>query len=431
VAQTRWRVSPAQVRAAVLGSAGTLVAVAWHRPDLLVLSMPLVVVAAWGASRRPNGTPRLEARLSTDVLREGDGIVVRVEGADLGGTRTVTLVVSTPRYIAPVTTAGVTCVELDPEAAEATIDGRLRSTRWGVRPAGSAVVVGSSDWGAYRWEPIGIRLPDLTSLPVPAVFDAKAQPPHPIGLVGLNRSVRTGEGSEFAGIRAFQPGDRIRRVHWPVSLRTRQLHVTSTYADHDSHVLLVVDATTDLGVSGGVDGAASSLDLTVRAAGAIAEHYLRMGERVGLRLIGARGISRVPTSAGRAHLRRVLHNLAGMRYGLPDHDPSLNRLGVPAGALVVFLSPLASRMALVQAITLARRGLSVVVVDTLPVALDGLFDDPYVEIAWRIRVLERESELHHITEAGVPVVRWRGPGSLDQVLRDVGRQAAAPRMAQR
>lgn len=223
----------------------------------------------------------------------------------------------------------------------------------------------------------------------------------------------------------------MRRVHWPVSLRTRQLHVTSTYADHDTHVLLVVDGTTDLGTSGGIDGAASSLDLTVRAAGAIAEHYLRMGERVGLRLMGARGISRVQTSAGRAHLRRVLHDLAGMRFGLPDHEPSLRRLGAPAGAFVVLLSPLASSTPLVQAISLARRGLSVVVVDTLPVDLEGLFADPYIEVAWRIRVLERESELNHITDAGVPVVRWRGPGSLDQVLRDVGRQAAAPRMAQR
>jgi uncharacterized protein (DUF58 family) len=354
-----------------------------------------------------------------------------MECSDLAGTRAVTVVLNTPRYITPISAAGITSVELDPESDDATIDARLRSTRWGVRTAGAAVIVGSSDWGAYRWEPVGVRLPNLTSLPVPAVFDAKAQPPHPIGIVGLNRSARTGEGTEFAGIRAFQAGDRIRRVHWPVSLRTRQLHVTSTYADQDSHVLLIVDATTDLGVSGGVDGAPSSLDLTVRAAGALAEHYLRTGERVGLRLIGARGISRVPTSAGRAHLRRVLHNLAGMRYGQPDHDPSLNRLGVPAGALVVFLSPLASRMALVQAITLARRGLTVVVVDTLPVGLDGLFSDPYVEIAWRIRVLERESELHHITDAGVPVVRWRGPGSLDQVLRDVGRHATAPRMAQR
>ncbi|MGH3505967.1 MAG: DUF58 domain-containing protein, partial [Nocardioidaceae bacterium] len=158
---------------------------------------------------------------------------------------------------------------------------------------------------------------------------------------------------------------------------------------------------------------------------------LRTDERVGLRIIGGAGIARVPTGSGRGHLRRVLHELAGMRHGLPDRDPSLARLGVRAGALVVMFSPLASSRALVQAVTLARRGLSVLVVDTLPSDLQGTFDNPYLEIAWRIRVLERESELHHITDAGVPVTPWRGPGSLDRVLRDAGRRSAAPRMARR
>ena len=40
-------------------------------------------------------------------------------------------------------------------------------------------------------------------------------------------------------------------------------------------MLLVVDALADHGRSGGVDGAASSLDVTVRAAAAIAEHHVR------------------------------------------------------------------------------------------------------------------------------------------------------------
>ena len=33
--------------------------------------------------------------------------------------------------------------------------------------------------------------------------------------------------------------------------------------------------------------------------------------------------------------------------------------------------------------------------------------------------------------SSIPVVEWRGPGSLDQVIRDVSRRAAAPRMVVR
>ena len=75
--------------------------------------------------------------------------------------------------------------------------------------------------------------------------------PHPRGLVGAYRSQRPGSGSEFDRLRPFQVGDRLRRIHWPVSLRTGTLHVTSTYGDEDSQVVLVVDATSDLGSARG------------------------------------------------------------------------------------------------------------------------------------------------------------------------------------
>ena len=51
--------------------------------------------------------------------------------------------------------------------------------------------------------------------------------------------------------------------------------MTSTWADRDTHVLLLLDTDIDLGASGGVDGRSSSLDIAVRAAAAVAQHYLR------------------------------------------------------------------------------------------------------------------------------------------------------------
>jgi uncharacterized protein (DUF58 family) len=99
-------------------------------------------------------------------------------------------------------------------------------------------------------------------------------------------------------------GDRLRRIHWPVSLRTGTLHVTSTYGDEDSQIVLVVDGTSDLGPREGLDGRPTSLDLTVRAAGAMAEHYLGVAtgsacassERRACR--GCRSAAAGPTCAG-------------------------------------------------------------------------------------------------------------------------------------
>ena len=94
------------------------------------------------------------------------------------------------------------------------------------------------------------------------------------------------------------------------------------------------------------------------------------------------------------------------------------------------LSPLIAPEALDLVVSLGRQGMTVIVVDTLPdhVTQD---DDEYTALAWRIRLLERRRELRLVMAAGIPVVQWRGPGSLDQVIRDIGRRATGPRVLPR
>ncbi|MEX1104610.1 MAG: hypothetical protein WEB78_00280, partial [Ilumatobacteraceae bacterium] len=74
----------------------------------------------------------------------------------------------------------------------------------------------------------------------------------------------------------------------------------------------------------------------------------------------------------------------------------------------------------------------VAVVDTLPPGIVADDDtDPAIGLAWRIRLLERRREVRIVQEIGIPVVQWRGPGSLDEVMRDIHRRARAPRLARR
>jgi hypothetical protein len=105
--------------------------------------------------------------------------------------------------------------------------------------------------------------------------------------------------------------------------------------------------------------------------------------------------------------------------------------GVSGGTVVLMLSPMLSDLAVTTTVMLARRGLTVVVVD--PVAPDLVVGegDPRVEVAWRLRLLERGLLLERVQSAGIPVVAWRGPGTLDDVLRRLGRQAALPRLVHR
>jgi uncharacterized protein (DUF58 family) len=230
-------------------------------------------------------------------------------------------------------------------------------------------------------------------------------------------------------------------VQWRQSLRTGVLHVTGTYAEQDSSVVLLLDTGAEIGVSGGIGGAESSLDVTVRAAGAVAEHYLRRGDRVGMRLLGSAERGAVPVRGGAGHLRRLLETLARVvPGGQVDVDPARLAARIPTGSVVVVLSPMLTDAAATTAVGLSRRGLDVVVVDTLPTdpgvsgalgAAGAAGDDPRRAVAWRLRLLERDILLERVAHAGVAVVPWRGPGTLDQVLRGLAARARAPRMARR
>ena len=433
-ASTSWRPTAAYVRAAAGGVLLAISAVVLRRPDLLVLATPLLAISVWSTIVRPDNDPEVVEQLDHHTLREGEGTTWRIGLVDPGKAEDVGVVLAAPPLVLLGPNAGAVAAGIDPTTGETDVPLviPLRSMHWGRAPLGPAHVVATSAWAAFRWAPVAARAKLLRTLPLPAVFDAAAPTVHPVGLVGLNRSGRPGSGSEFASIRTFQPGDRLRRIHWPRSLRTGTLHVTSTWADQDSHVVLVIDAFSDVGTSEGIDGRASSLDISVRAAGAIAEHHLHRGDRVAVQVIGARGVTRVPPATGTSHLRRVLDCLSAIEPATLQHDDARLQLGLTAGALVVLLSPLVSPLALQRAVTLASRGITVVVVDTLPAGIsnddpDGP-DDPYRSLAWRIRLLERRREMRRVQQAGVPIVQWRGPGSLDRVLRDLHRRARAPRM---
>ena len=84
-----------------------------------------------------------------------------------------------------------------------------------------------------------------------AAFVSRAETPRPVGLVGVQPLPAARGGVEFADIRPFRTGDRLRGSAGGCRSRSRELHVTTSPAEEDSGVLLVVDALGDHGHSGG------------------------------------------------------------------------------------------------------------------------------------------------------------------------------------
>jgi uncharacterized protein (DUF58 family) len=427
----RWAPTHAHLRAVTIAFASIAIAVLGRRPDIAVLGVPFLAAAAWGAYHRPGGQPRVGMTVSERTVFEGQTtaatVVIAPADADDPSASVsgdiVAIVLEADPWLRPRPRSGARAVASAGGSVEVGVD--LRASRWGRHTVSLPRAACTSRLGAFRTVGLKAGPVVITTLPLSAEFDAGDAVPRPAGLVGLHRANRQGGGSEPAEIRPFRTGDRLRRINWRVSSRTGELHVTSTWSDRDTHVLLLLDTEADLGVSDGVDGRASSLDIAVRAAAAIAEHYLRAGDRVGLVDLGRR-VRDVPVGGGRHHLRRLLDTLVVAEPGASHRAEPVRLRPVAAGALVVALTPLVGRLGQVQVARMVQHGHSVVVVDTMPEAASRP-ETAWEDLATRVRAMERQADIDHLNELGVPVVRWRGPGTLDEVLRDVSRLALAPR----
>ncbi|MBQ1067344.1 DUF58 domain-containing protein, partial [Micromonospora sp. D75] len=170
-------------------------------------------------------------------------------------------------------------------------------------------------------------------------------------------------------------------------------------------------------------------DTTVRAAAAIAEHYLHRGDRVSMLEYGP-AARRLRPATGRRQYLTVLEWLLDVHAESSPHEPYDQVFGpqlLSSDALVVVLTPLLDERSAQMLARLARGGRFVVAVDTLPAELPVPKERGWAEVAYRLWRLDRDTMIGQLREHGVPVVRWAGAGSLDEVLRDVARLATAPK----
>ncbi|MEU8235756.1 DUF58 domain-containing protein [Actinoplanes sp. NPDC048967] len=425
-----WVPTRALGRTVLLTGLLLVLGVALGRVDLVLLAAPFAVGAAIGLRRMPRSAPELTVDANEEHIVEGGSVGAGLTVAnpdvipyDLVVVRTRTspwleLRDADRPFAITVATDGWTAVELPGEA-----------TRWGRHEVGPAAARVAACGGLLACRPVVTPARRVRVYPETEPFAATEAMPAAAGLVGNHRSRRPGEGGELAGVRPFAPGDRLRRIDWRVSLRTRDLHVASTLSDRDAEVLLLLDVLGEAGASGGVKGRASVLDTTVRAAAAIAEHYLQRGDRVSLMEYGS-SARRLRAATGRRQYLTVLEWLLDVRADTGDQGPHEHVFGahhVSSDALVMVLTPLVDPRSADMLAGLSQSGRFTVAVDTLPVGVTPPNRSPWTPIATKLWRMERENVLGRLREHGVPVVTWAGAGSLDLVLRDVSRLASAPR----
>ncbi len=253
-------------------------------------------------------------------------------------------------------------------------------------------------------------------------------PRHTGAPFGAHASPLPGEGIEFADIRPFVPGDRMRQINWPVSLRRRELHTNRQHTDRQATVILLIDTFTVVGARPN-----SSLDHVLRAAAGLAAAYLQRYDRVGVIEYG--GVARSAGAAtGQHQYQRILDGLsrsAPVRTEFVQDLATLPDRVLPRRALVIALTPLADERFERAVARLADTGRDIVVLalrtDKLSESL--LRRSQRQDLVRRLWALDREDHLAALRRHGIRAVNWSPDLPFDAALRGaqqfkVGRQSA-------
>jgi uncharacterized protein (DUF58 family) len=397
-----------------------LAAVGLRRPELVAIAAPFGLIAAVGLAR--SAPPEVSARLVPGELRglEGDRVTAAVELSALGPQWQVDVSLGIPAGLAAGSGPPRRAVRARPGTRE--VEFELDCERWGgfVVPARIHVrePFGLREWTGAAAAPLQVR--------VHPRVDPLRDAPRPVrtqASVGSDTSRTSGEGLEFADLRPYQEGDRLRRVNWRVSARRGTLHTNLHHPERNADVVLFLDSFAESPVS---------LDLAVRAASALARAYLEDRDRVGV--VGFGGVLRwVLPSTGRAQTYRVLDSLIDTEvvtsYAWRDVDVIPTRT-LPPGALVLALTPLADERALAALAALRARGFDLAVVDVSATGRTPASAGELGDLAHRLWVLRHEGLRARYRRLGVPVVEWDGreplAGSLAQ-LREARRYARTVR----
>jgi uncharacterized protein (DUF58 family) len=382
------------------------------RVELVALAAPFALAAVVGAAVARE--PELRGGIALDRERalEGDEVHATIELASTTGVDRVDLFVPLPDELR-ARRGNPQAVAVD-GTREVTLT--LACERWGAFALGPVLVRVRDRFGFHSWEgTVGSGQP-LRVYPTVETLRTMLAPLETQVFVG-NQVARTrGDGIEFADIREWERGDRLRRINWRASARRGELWVNEQHPERNTDVVLFLDTYTDVR-----RGGRGTLDLTVRAAASLAHRYLQRKDRVGVVSFGG-FLSWLMPASGTRMLYRIVDSLIQMDIVLSFATRGIDLLPprtLPPKALVLALSPLLDARSAGALLDLRARGFDLVVIEVSPVPFVRPATDELSRLSYRLWRLTREALRARYEEAGVPVIAWEDGQALNVVLEEV------------
>lgn len=387
-----------------LGGAGLLAGLLLGRPEPVVLAGPLLLAAAAGLALARPPDIDVSVRLDRERALEGEEVELEVTVHARRAVAWLDVEVRLPAGLAERRRAGVDGPGALAAGATRTYRRRVACRRWGGRLVGHVTMRARDPLGFFTYRDETRRLLPLRVYPRPEALRRLLRPAETQAFAGNEVSRLKGDGIEFADIRPFEPGDRVRRINWRASARRGQLHVNEMRPERNADVVVFLDTFTDL-----PDPDGTSLEMTVRAAAALVDGYLRRRDRVGL--VGFGGTLRwLRPAMGERQLYRLVDALIDTQVVVSYAWKGLEvipRRTLPPKSLVVAFTPLLDERTLGALFDLRGRGYDLSVVELSPLAFVRAGRRETERLAYRLWAMEREALRGRFLAMGVPVVTWR------------------------
>ena len=407
--------SPKLVAYVCLAGVGLVASLALRLQELVVVAAPFALLPAVSLllARRP--TVDVTVELEHERALEGDEVGATVElDAERGAAR-LEVLLELPRGIGVADGPDPAAVAIGDDARR-TLDLRLGCERWGGYTVGRVFLRARDQFDFVAWEWVADRRVPLKVYPREESIRDLLRPLETQVFSGNHVARQRGEGIEFADLRLFVPGDRVRHVNWRATARRGELWVNEQQAERNADVLLFLDTFTEATRDG-----QSTLDLALRAAASLTARYLQQKDRVGFVTFGGMLNWLLPTT-GTAQLYRLVDAMIDTQivfnYAWRDIDV-LPRRTLPPKAMVIALTPLLDDRAVGALLDLRARGFDLVVVEISPQPFMEAPRGENAKVARRLWELRRDALRTRFQEAGVPLAIWNDERALAEGLEEV------------
>ena len=411
----RRRGSPRLEGYAVVAAVGLVAALALRRPELAIVAAPFALLLSLGTMLARDPALEVDFSLETDRVLQGEEVEATIVAQAGSSVDRLELRLELPEGMEVADGTQTTVLRLEAGEPKA-VSVRLRCTTWGVYDVGEVEACVHDPLRVVLWEQgFDLRRP-LKAYPRPESLSTILSPFETSAFTGSEVARSTGEGIEYADIRDYVPGDRVRAINWRASARKGALVVNERHPERNTDIVLFLDSFVDVR-----NGGRSTLDEAVRAAATIASLYLERRDRVGLVTFGGL-MSWLRPGMGLAQRYRLVETLletgVAPTYTWRDVNIIPARI-LPPKSLVVALTPLVDFRFVTALENLRGRGFDLVVIEIDPLGLVVPGRGERDRLAYRLWLLEREVRRARLERLGVGIARWSDEVPLEAALEGV------------